>query len=261
MTAGKDTVMTTQKNVEWNQNLTDFLTENGIGTSWRASSPRVMPAKFTLKTDLQIEQYAGIFAGANLCSIGAFSYSHSPLQPGMKIGRYCAMSWGINVTGPRHPYEWLTVNNITYDRHASNIQAYLESSPESIKFRDARVFEKDMPIIGNDVWIGQNVTLNRGVRVGHGAVIAAFSVVTKDVPAYAIVGGNPAKVIKYRFTDRQIADLLDLQWWNYEPSNFMDLDITDIDGFISEFKMRKKSLKIFEPTVIDYEDLLSRVTT
>lgn len=250
--------MHVQKQVAWNQELTDYLNSKGIGTSWRSASPRTMPAKFTFKTDLEIEQYAGIFAGANLCSIGSFSYSHSPLQPGMKIGRYCAISWGLNVTGPRHPYEWLTVNNITYDRHASNIVSYLDQKPDAIKFRDARIFEKDMPVIGNDVWIGQNVTINRGIRIGHGAVVAAFSVVTKDVPAYSIVGGNPAKVIKRRFSDRIIADLLDLQWWNYEPANFMKLDITDIDSFIAEFSDNKAKMDVFRPQVVTSNDILSR---
>ncbi|MEV8144216.1 CatB-related O-acetyltransferase [Specibacter sp. NPDC078709] len=216
-----------------------------------------MPSKFTFRTDIEIEQYAGIYAGGNLCTIGAFSYSHSPLQPGMSVGRYCAISWGLSVTGPRHPYEWLTVSNITYERHSPNIQAYLESRPDSIMFRDARVFEKPMPIIGNDVWIGQNVTLNRGVRIGHGAVIAAYSVVTKDVPAYAIVGGNPARIIKYRFVQRVIDELLDLQWWKYEPASFMKRDITDINQFIDEFKNVTQDLEEFRPMKITSVDLLS----
>ena len=70
--------------------------------------------------------------------------------------------------------------------------------------------------IGNDVWIGYNATIMPGVSIGDGAVIAANSTVVKDVAPYAIVGGNPAKEIKKRFSDEKIAELLELQWWNWD---------------------------------------------
>lgn len=71
-------------------------------------------------------------------------------------------------------------------------------------------------IIGNDVWIGYNATIMPGVTIGDGAIIATGSVVTKDVEPYTIVGGNPAKEIKKRFSDEQISKLLELQWWNWD---------------------------------------------
>lgn len=64
------------------------------------------------------------------------------------------------------------------------------------------------------MWIGANVLAIAGIKIGDGAIVAAGSVVTKDVPPYAIVGGVPAKIIRYRFTDEQIKDLLNMQWWN-----------------------------------------------
>ena len=70
-------------------------------------------------------------------------------------------------------------------------------------------------IIGNDVWIGYGATIMPGVRVGDGAIIATKSVVVKDVPPYAIVGGNPAKVLKMRFDDAKIKTLLDIAWWHW----------------------------------------------
>lgn len=73
---------------------------------------------------------------------------------------------------------------------------------------------KRAPIIGNDVWIGMNSTIYSGCTIGDGAVIAGNSVVTKDVPPYAIVGGNPARIIKYRFSPAIIERLLKAQWWN-----------------------------------------------
>ncbi len=70
-------------------------------------------------------------------------------------------------------------------------------------------------IIGNDVWIGSEAMIMAGVKIGHGAVIASRAVVTKDVAPYEVVGSNPAKHIKFRFSDAEIAMLLEMEWWNW----------------------------------------------
>ena len=72
-------------------------------------------------------------------------------------------------------------------------------------------------IIGNDVWIGKGAKIMEGVTIGDGAIVAAYAVVTKDVPPYAIVGGIPAKLIRYRFDSKDIEWLLELKWWDKEP--------------------------------------------
>jgi len=77
---------------------------------------------------------------------------------------------------------------------------------------------KSDPIIGNDVWIANDCTIFSGVTIGDGAVIAGQSVVTKSVPPYAIVGGNPAKIIRYRFDEKTIQDFLRLKWWDLPDS-------------------------------------------
>ena len=71
-------------------------------------------------------------------------------------------------------------------------------------------------IVGNDVWFGYNTLIRNGVSIGNGAIIAAGAVVTKDVPAYAIVAGNPAKVVKMRFDDATIKRLEQIAWWNWD---------------------------------------------
>ena len=73
---------------------------------------------------------------------------------------------------------------------------------------------KETPTIGSDVWIGQNVTIYSGVHVGHGAVLAGNAVVTKSVPPYAVVAGNPAKIVKYRFSEPLIEKFLKSEWWD-----------------------------------------------
>ena len=85
---------------------------------------------------------------------------------------------------------------------------------EEIETKGATYPEVKLIIKGNDVWIGSRATILGGVTIGHGAIIAAGAVVTKDVPPYAIVGGVPAKVIKYRFNEQQIEKLLSNPWWD-----------------------------------------------
>ncbi|WP_285946812.1 CatB-related O-acetyltransferase, partial [Thomasclavelia cocleata] len=78
-------------------------------------------------------------------------------------------------------------------------------------------------VIGDNVWIGANVTILPGVTIGDYVVVAAGSVVTKDVPAYCVVGGNPARVIKKRFDDEMIELLEELKWWDYDKEDLIDL--------------------------------------
>jgi virginiamycin A acetyltransferase len=89
-------------------------------------------------------------------------------------------------------------------------------------------------VIGNDVWIGYNATIMAGVTIGDGAIIGTNSVVTKDVEPYAIVGGNPAKLIKKRFSDIEIAELMEIRWWDWDiekiSRNVQNLTNNDIQS-------------------------------
>ena len=99
---------------------------------------------------------------------------------------------------------------------------YVSTSPylyKPICFQIKQTFDEHPPVfIGNDVWIGANVTICNGVNIGDGAIIAANSVVNSDVPPYAIYGGLPAKLIRFRFENNQIDKLLTIQWWNKEQT-------------------------------------------
>jgi acetyltransferase-like isoleucine patch superfamily enzyme len=94
-------------------------------------------------------------------------------------------------------------------------------------------------VIENDVWIGAKATIMSGVKISNGAIVAANSVVTKDVPPYAIVAGNPGKVVKYRFNDKQIERLLSISWWDWSEEkireNAMLMWSDNIDNFINKF--------------------------
>lgn len=224
--------------VQFNDEVEQLLRERRIFLDWKENSNRTRPTSLTFIDSLEMEPYSGIYAGNNLCRIGAFSYSHSPMNPYISIGRYCSISWGLNVTGPRHPVEWATTSNIAFDSNAKNIVTFFEDQGEG-KFLtgDPRKLEKPFPVIGNDVWIGQNVSLNRGVTIGDGAVVAGFSVVTKDVPPYSIVGGNPAKIIRMRFPNEVVDSLLETAWWTLDPQIItgLPMDAPDkLGNFIRE---------------------------
>ena len=124
--------------------------------------------------------------------------------------------------------------------HASGI--FSTAKQAGFIFTDKKLFQETRYVdeqyhavsIGNDVWIGENVLLLAGVRVGDGAVIATGAVVTKDVPPYAMVGGVPAKVLRMRFAEDTVAKLLKLRWWD-KPVSWIEEHsayFQDVDGFI-----------------------------
>jgi hypothetical protein len=93
-----------------------------------------------------------------------------------------------------------------------------------------------MPTIGNDVWIGQCAQLKRGIRIGNGAIIGACSLVTKDVPPYAIMGGVPARLIRYRFDEWLIERFRTLRWWDYFEPDFKNFGYNDPERFLGTFE-------------------------
>lgn len=97
-----------------------------------------------------------------------------------------------------------------------------------------RIKRKGQVLIGNDVWIGNDVTILAGVRIGNGAVVAAGSVVVKEVPPYAVVGGNPAKVIKYRFPKEIVCRLQRIAWWNWDEKILLERK-EDMQGEVENF--------------------------
>ena len=169
---------------------------------------------FNLNTEYEGGNYIHkgvVFSG----SIGYGSYIGADTKlPNTVIGRYCSISWNVQLIAGQHPTK-LFVS--THPAFFSNLrQAGFTYVSENIfdeyKFVDNQ--KRFLLKIGNDVWIGANTTILEGVSIGDGAIIGAGSVVTKDIPPYAIAGGNPAKVIRYRFTEDEIKFLLEYQWWN-----------------------------------------------
>ena len=118
---------------------------------------------------------------------------------------------------------------------------------------DTRPWGKSIPVIGNDVWIGMNAVIYSGVTIGDGAVVAGNAVVTKSVPPYAVVGGNPAKILKYRFSPEIIEKLLKLKWWDLPLDTILNRLgplYNDISATIAEIEnIRADEIALSQSTV------------
>ena len=148
-----------------------------------------------------------IFSTYHNRSVGLYSggaafeeNSFFPEPPGVTIGRYTSLARTMCAFNQDHPVAWKSTHALFYHPAFGVVNKNLMTYTKLT--------------IGNDVWIGHNATLLSTVSsVGDGAVIAAGSVVFKDVPPYAVVGGNPARVLRYRFDDDTISKLLESKWW------------------------------------------------
>lgn len=188
-------------------------------------------------------KYITIWSGHHVPEMGSFSYSISPLDHTIKVGRYCSIAGSVHVIGPEHPWRWATTADLGY---LPNEAAELARSDFEKPIAPPRSFSSFLPLpaIKNDVWIGQNVLLKRGVTIGDGAVIAAGAVVVKDVPPYSIVGGVPARVIRYRFDQNTIERMLRVQWWDYCEPDFYGFPIDQPNCFLDMIENESASGRI-----------------
>lgn len=150
----------------------------------------------------------------------------------IKVGNYCSIGRECNMfLDSNHRMDWVTTSTTLRGWVTPEIDSMLKTMGHPTCKGDI--------IIGNDVWIGAKTTIFGGVKIGDGAVIGSCSVITKDVEPYSVVAGNPAKHIKYRFTEQQIEKLKKIEWWNWDETKIneisLDLWSNDIDGFIEKF--------------------------
>ena len=161
-------------------------------------------------------------------NIGMFSYICDT-----ETGSYCSFGSRVSIGGYEHPTDRLTTHEFSY-RDMSN---YYD---ESLPFRPDDYQPGRRTIIGSDVWVGNNVCIKAGVFVGDGVIIGQGSVVTKNVPSFSVVAGNPSRVIRYRFDDQTIRDLCCLKWWNFDIGELKSIDFTDISNGIEQIKKLRR---------------------
>lgn len=161
-------------------------------------------------------------------SVGRGTYGEPtvvfPNAATLRIGSFCSIAAGVSIfLGGNHRFDWITTYPFSVFRDSAR---HIPGTPQT----------KGDVTIGNDVWIGDGATILSGVTIGNGAVIGARAVIAKDVPPYAIVVGNPAKFLRYRFTELQITELLRIAWWNWSDAKLdkaMPLLLScDVEGLI-----------------------------
>ena len=201
--------------------------------------------------------------GMALHTMGMGSYSMCSTHE-IVVGNYCSIAHSLSVMGQRHPLDRVSSSSVTYDPVKPHFRAMFTDfalSPTLRSWPDAPL-EGPFPVIEHDVWIGQQVILARGITIGTGAVVAAGSVVTKDVAPYTIVGGAPARVIRARFSDWMMEQLLASEWWTYAPG-VLDLDLRDPAQFLSRLRHAQADDGIepceFHP--INHETILKHIST
>lgn len=180
--------------------------------------------------------------------IGRYSYIRSGYINNVRsIGRYTSIGPNVIIGESEHPTTWLSTSPVQYSR--SQFTFYPQ---EKLLIKDriiARTEDVDTSprgnvIIANDVWIGANAIIRRGVKIGNGAIIAAGSVVNEDVQPYSIVGGIPAKLVKMRFPPKIIVDLLTLKWWAFDINDLSGIDFSDVQNAIKQIKLLEEEGKI-----------------
>jgi Acetyltransferase (isoleucine patch superfamily) len=184
---------------------------------------------------LNLEQYINFGAIVHESSvIDLYTYLNENAQVNSftTIGKFCSIACDAIIAPCSHPIDWLSTHPFQCD-------------PTWTDAMKVNRIQFDPPcnhtLIKNDVWIGTRAVIKRGVTIGNGAIIGSCAMVTKDVPDYAIVAGNPAKVIRYRFSKDIIDKLLELEWWNLSIEQLKDVTFNDIDKAIAQLSEKIKA--------------------
>ena len=180
----------------------------------------------TLKAYARVKDYAELHNSF----LGKYSYiSQYSIVNKTKIGKFCSIANGCYIGLWEHNTDVSTHSFYLYEHSGEFVQGYKNYKKDNIE-----------TIIGNDVWVGANVVVKKGVVVHDGAIIGASAVVTKDVPAYSIVVGNPARVIKYRYKKSDIEWLLEIKWWNFPKKRLKKMIAK---GAFDDFNLFKKIIR------------------
>ncbi len=200
----------------------------------RDGSPRVHSAS-TIR-NCELGQFTDVAERVLMAetTLGDYSYieRHTEIIYAV-IGKFCAVASDVRINALNHPMERISQHKITYRPNEYFLYAKIDKD-----FREAR--KNAVVEIGHDVWIGHGAIILPGINIGHGAVIAAGAVVTKDVEAFAVVAGVPAKRIKWRFPKKIRARILALSWWDWPHDQLaevvVDMRELAVEAFLGKYE-------------------------
>ncbi|MBP0903726.1 CatB-related O-acetyltransferase [Mariniflexile gromovii] len=197
-------VIIKQSQIDGNNNI--FNSNTFVLASKFEGNTTVNSNSIVINGTLSKYTFLGVNCAFSNSTLGKFSYINDfSAINNAEIGKFCSIGPSVKVGYGTHPVNFLSTSPIFY----SSKPMFGIALTKEEKYK-----QNGKTTIGNDVWIGANVFLIDGVTIGNGSIIAAGAVVTKDVPDYAIVGGVPAKIIKYRFVNDKIKEIQKLNWWD-----------------------------------------------
>lgn len=185
--------------------------------------------RFSAIRNSRIDKTSKVESGSNLVNVSMQKHSFCGYNCEIfnaEIGSFCSIANNVVIGGAMHPITWVSTSPVFYDGRDSVKK----------KYSTHKRIEDLQTIIGHDVWIGEGAKIKQGIKIGTGAVVGMGAIVTKDVPPYAIVAGNPARVIRMRFEEIIVQQLLASQWWTFSDEKLSQMAqyITEPKKFISE---------------------------
>ena len=204
-------------------NIEGLLFERGVFIQNAKSLTRIGELSIEPPTRLASARFLGRL------TVGAFSYFNGGEFYWASFGRYCSIGQSVMALPANHPTTALSTHPFTYQ--ALDFLPVGDGFPYAPQLRQHNPSHRPSPArttkIGNDVWIGNNVIILNGVSIGDGAVVGAGAVVTKDVPPFAVVAGNPATIKRMRFEPEVIDRIIATAWWRFAPWDLLGLNLSD----------------------------------
>lgn len=179
----------------------------------------------------KIHKLSSVQSGSEILNVKMNKYSYCGYNCTINnaiIGSFTSIANNVIIGGSMHETSWVSTSPVFYKSKGRNSIRRKFSLHHRNKIKET--------LIGNDVWIGHGAIIKQGVSIGNGAVIGMGSIVTKDVPDYAIFAGNPAKLIKFRFDENIIKKLLEIKWWNLKEKEIQKYSkyIINPEDFINQ---------------------------
>lgn len=232
-----------------------FLTGRGTNSIETTGASYSDNAAVRIQVGIVLEPYTTYWSGSgtSLVTMGAFSYTHSPLPQLVSVGRYTSIAAGFRVMGDSHPLSWASTSPVFYNKQL--MMRTFENDNDTTTTQRTYGYKPGAVNIGNDVWIGEDVSVAHGVTIGDGSVVASKAVITKDVAPFSFVAGVPAVKKRNRFDDDTIAALLASRWWKFAPSALSDIDVREPYNFAIEVTSRyeRGDIQLFEPEALTYD--------